>query len=230
MGTVVTLLGQGESSDWIQTLIYAVVFALSAFGWLSKKLIDHFGGRKSSEPDHPAPGAKSLPKKGAVLAAPAPVARPIAERPPIARAPLQPAAKPRQVSTARPMGDAARPRPARRDASGGQRVPQRPQRSRRQGIDTGKSVPPVARVAPSSKRSRFLGSGITHTEEVVDAAVLKHVPRLGADLSETSAPPVETHGHRIRIDGLKQADLRRAIVLNELLSLPLSLRPEQDRF
>lgn len=228
MGSVVTLLGEGESSDWIQTLIYAVVFALSAFGWISKKLIERFGGRKASDATLARPDAKPMPKKGAVL--PAPVARPLAERPPIARAPLQPVAKPRQVSTARPIGDAARPRPAKRDASGGQRVPQRPQRSRRQRIDTGKSVPPVARVAPSSKRSRFLGSGITHTEKVVDAVVVEHVPRLGADLSETSAPPVETHGHRIRIDGLKQADLRRAIVLNELLSPPLSLRPEQDRF
>jgi hypothetical protein len=45
-------LAQSEFSDLLDIVLYVAIVALSALGWLAKKLIEYFGGPKAERKEH----------------------------------------------------------------------------------------------------------------------------------------------------------------------------------
>ena len=221
------VLGKPQGfDDWIQIIILALVAGSAVFGKVTKTLIRKFSPKK--DPDAPVLGRpEPLPRR------PPPPARPVA-RP----MPQAPTATPQAAG---PVAPPAQPRPASRFP----RVESLPQMLRgvfKQLGDAGETPPsrsaplpaappPQARAAPGIERAgRKPVAARKRARSKPGASPVAGVRPLVAsvaegDVQETQIKdsPLDTVRHPTR------ASLRRAIIMNEILSPPLALRRDDER-
>lgn len=222
------ILAENGLDGWVQIIILVLVFGGSALAAIGKKLISVFSPKEDPSPVKTAKPV-SQPMKRAKPASP-PAGVPPVLRPSVA----QQSAPPPVVLT--PVA-----RPARPD----------PQRSRR--VPT-RSVPPP-RLVPSGQppkattKSRApgalsrleptvdddldrLGSRIAQRALKVGAKVSDHLGHLKPQVAEAweSSPGSSSESLGGSMSRLSRAEIRRAIVLREILGPPIALRSPDDGF
>lgn len=233
------LAARGNIDDWVQLIILGLVLGGSLLSAVAKKLIEHFSQRhagvgqtkdapptQAASPTHPA-------RRGPVTSFP--VARPMpptpgggrTEKPPMApRFPMTPVADPEAIAP--PPPPRKRPRPAQPAAPVARPAPAGgPPQTRRSSPrpPTARSDAPVATVAASvSAHISAMHSRLEDESAAVDAAVERNLGGLRRRISTRDDPAesaqVEPHGRRFDAH-----ELRRAVVLSEILGPPLSIRP-----
>ena len=209
--------------DW-SNYIYLILIALGGLGTLANKVIERFGGKKGAEDQSPVdkPARKYPPlvtKSNRPRSTPQPLPRP-EPRPTIAR-PLQ-APRPAPEPVARPV---ARPTPSRAP------VPTPPRRRRQQ---TARPIsPPSHKHAAHEDLPSELAEHVAHRAAVKkkEAATRpKEAPSQRierASLSETTETPRWEPATQHVIQGLgSPEELRRAILLREILGPPVALRED----
>ena len=236
------MLAQPEIDNWLQIVIAILVVGGSVIGAVSKKLIQAFSPKEPDKPGQtPAgvPGAGG-PRRPAPAQGPGQPARPVARpmtrtspRPPSVEPPVgRPYAPPPPVVIYTAPEESAQ-RPAPRPPTAPRPRPATPVPARAEQR-LGHLEPAVleeeARFeAATERRMAHLESAVPEEELHFDEDIEE---RLG---HVESTPPVPAAAGRSRarvpvISRPSRQTLRRAVVLREILSPPLALRPPGDEF
>ncbi len=219
------ILAQTDAGNWIEIVIILLVVGGSIFGAVSKKLIAAFSPKESEEsgnekgkvmraPPHPAPPQR----RGQPVH---PVARPLQPTPsPQAEPPIVRSHPPRTAP--RPKPAAAPPRPRR---------PQKPAPARAEArlghLEVTVMEEEARFEAARERRMAHLKSRVLEGEERFEEAVEKRLSHLEPAPDEATAAAQACV--RIPVIGrLSRQTLRHAVVLREILSPPLALRPPDD--
>lgn len=221
------VLGKPQGmDDWIQIIILALVAGSAIFGKVTKTLIRKFSPKK--DPETPVLG-----RPEPALRRPPPPARPVARPMP-------------QAPTATPQGSGPVAPPARpRPVSKFPRVESLPQMLRGVFAQLGEAgeatqsrpapppvaPPPHARAAPGVERTgrQPVAARQRTRSKAGTAPADKARPRVasveksGIRKTQIKDSPLGTVRHPTR------ASLRRAIIMNEILSPPLALRRDDER-
>lgn len=219
------VLGKPQGmDDWIQIIILALVAGSAIFGKVTKTLIRKFSPKK--DPDTPVPGRPvPLPRR------PPPPARPMA----------QPMPQPPTPQGSSPVAPPARPRPVSKFP----RVESLPQMLREVFAQLGDAektstsrpaLPPGARSRPAHAAPEVERTGRqpvaarqrTRSKAGTTPAAkarprVASVEKSGIRKTQIKDSPLDTVRHPTR------ASLRRAIIMNEILSPPLALRRDDER-
>lgn len=221
------VLGKSQGmDDWIQVIILALVAGSAVFGKVTKTLIRKFSPKK--DPDttvlgRPEPARRRPPPPAR------PMARPMPQPPmatPQATGPVAPPARPRPVPKFPPveslpkmlrevfaqLRDAGETSPSR--PSPPPAAPPPPARAM-PGVERTGRKPVAARKRARSKPGATPAAGVWPlVASVADGDVRK---------TQIKDSPLDTVRHPTR------ASLRRAIIMNEILSPPLALRRVDER-
>lgn len=239
------LLAEGEIAEWIRILVILLVVGGSFFGKIGKKLIERFSPQAPEKPQAPNVPTESLRRDPTPpVARPSrPVARPA---PPPPRVPVARAAPVRPVAPQRPViatAPAAR-RPVQPPVSAKTETPRRevtptpvgerePESRRRRQRAARTTAPPSRRKtgnleARVDERFKPLESSLEHRAEQIAARVEKHLGRLKPQTAP-AARPDEAASESEGFARPSRSELRRAVVLREILSPPIALRaPEEN--
>lgn len=240
------VLGQGDSGNWIELIIYLVVIGGSMLGGMSQWLIRKFS-RESPEDSHgagqgdrtgrpPAPSARRpesarpvarpmpRPSDRAQSEPPRPVAKPLPPRP--VQRPISTPAETRPARTHRPAQPVARePAPRRPTPPAVPRKPPPP----KPAPPRPKSVQQRA-AKPAKRRAK------RKRQELINVVSEAEVERALADRDfEHALPDAGPYGRTQSTSWLgdfaahpTRKALRQAIVMSEVLGRPLALRPPSD--
>lgn len=211
MTELVTILARGDGEFGL-FMVMVVVFAVGSavFNGLKKKAEEQRSGKPMQPPRPSAPRTPPVVKPRARGNVPPPLPRPvIAEKLPD-----------RKSSSRRPpevRGPARRPVPTAP-------APRRP-------VPAGPVVEPLPDEAPASARSQFglppLSAGSNQQDSTRNAALGSQAARAAVQGVQSPLAMVSRPVGTVVVgdaSGLTQAELRRAMVLNELLSPPVALR------
>ncbi len=219
------ILAENGLDGWVQIIVLVLVFGGSAAAAIGKKLIEVFSPKEDPSPVKTAkPGSQPMGR--------AKPASPSAGGPPVLRPSVaQQSAPPPVVLT--PVA-----RPARPDPQCSRRVPTRSVQPSRSAPSSQPVEALAKRRAPGTLRRLEptvdddldrLGSRIAQRALKVDAKVDKHIGHLKPQVAEAreSRPSESLGGSMSR---LSRAEMRRAIVLREILGPPIALRSPDDGF
>ena len=233
------MLAQPEIDNWLQIIIAILVVGGSVIGAVSKKLIQAFSPK---EPDKPGQIQPGVPGDSRRLA---PVRRPGQPTPPVAR-PMVPTS-PRPPSVEPPVARSYQPPPIVTYT-----VPEElPRRAapRPRSVPRPKPATPVP--ARAEQRLGHLEPAVLEEEARFEAATEERMAHLESAVPEeelhfeedieerlgyvesTSPAPTAARRGRARVPVISRPSrqtLRRAVVLREILSPPLALRPPGDEF
>jgi len=248
------LLAQSDFSDLLDVALYVAIVALSALGWLAKKLIEHFGGPKAEgkEIETDVVEAEEVEEPREVYPA-GPIARPMPSpvQPTTGGRQPRPVARPYPTQTAPPTrpvthpGRAAPPIVGRRPvsppvASRPQQPPPTPPSQRRPPPELHVDLPSeqaekeltserrrmrLPSEQPSRERKRRPKREREAEFETVQPSLAQRLPPREA--RELSAEDEELLAF---IQHPTQQSLRQAIVMNEILGSPVGLRAFEDKF
>jgi len=242
------LLAQG-SPEWLENLIGVAVVALAVIGHLANAWINNIKEKKKREKELSSPLPKPKPpasRQPLQPARPLPPTRPRPQQLPTAR-PAQEAQPPRPARTlgiprellpeglgeiiAEVAPELVRPKPRPPASPPVQRPPVRPPIPERRPSPKPppRPVEPKSeRPADSSERLGTLTSSIEDeapTESTVAAHVESHMTRLDHPVEDAEIGAA-TQARRVP----SRAALRHAIIMSEIISPPLALRPIEHRF
>jgi len=198
------LLAQADI-NWIEVIILLVIFGGGAISALLKWLVNKFtpqeAGKTQPGVPAPTPTGRAAPK----AQPPRPLARPASPTRHAAGQPAPPHARPQTARPARP----ASVRPA---------APAKPVWAEPRRV-----VPP----RPVPRREHITVAAAPIAEEQHEYRHLRS--KLREHDADTGEAEAEVIAESIETDGLPtHAELRRAIVLRELLGPPIALRPQRD--
>jgi hypothetical protein len=203
-------LANGEI-NWVELIFVLLVFGGGAIGAFLKWLVAKFtpDESKKAQPGVPPPGRKA---QGAPMAQPRPVARPV---PPARRAGAKPqAGRPGQPAHSRPAA------PVRPVMTEPRRAEQPPRAQPPKVIPVATPPKKEERHEHRRLRSRLRGH---HLDPNVS------IREIGRTEAEDVAEEAELITEHAEGQGLPtHAELRRAIILRELLGPPVSLRARPD--
>ena len=216
------VLGKPQGmDDWIQIIILALVAGSAIFGKVTKTLIRKFSPKK--DPDTPVLGRPvPLPRR------PPPPARPVA-RPmpsPEGSGPVAPPARPRPVSKfprVESLPEMLREVFAQLGDVGEtpQSKPAPPPTARSRPAHAAPGVERTGRQPVAARKRTRSKAGTTQAVKARPRSV--SVEKGGIRRTQIKDSPLGTVRHPTR------ASLRRAIIMNEILSPPLALRRPDDR-
>jgi hypothetical protein len=247
-------LAQSEFSDLLDIVLYVAIVALSALGWLAKKLIEYFGGpkaeRKETRPD--VMEAEEIEEPADVYpAGTGPRPMPPPARPATGRRGPRPVARPYPTPTAPPTrpvprpGHAAPPTVERRPAPPPvtprpQQPPPSPPFERRPPRELHLDLPSerVETKRRSTRRRAGLPSKRAPRERKRRPKLKRgvEIEILEPSLAQRFAPRKtrDVQGEQDELLAFVQhptrQSLRQAIVMNEILGPPVGLRPFEDKF
>ena len=224
------MLAQPEFDKWFQIVIAILVVGGSVLATVSKKLIQVFSPKEPDKPGQIQAGAPGAPRRPAQARDPGQSARPVA--------------RPMTTTSSRPSSvepPVARPYPPPPIVS--YSVPEElPQRAAPRSRTTHRPKPATPAPArakerlghrklavPKEERMAHLESAVPEEELYFEEDIEE---RLGHVESTPWAPAATRRGRaRVPVIGCpSRQTLRRAVVLREILSPPLALRPPGDEF
>jgi hypothetical protein len=244
------LLAESELSDWLQALLVILLVAGSAFAAVAKKLIEFFGGAKAD--DSPSVGDKPT-ARSAGPEPQRPVARPMTPQrrtasprtPPVAAPfPSQATSEtPRPVQPPRPpAAPGPRPAPLVPPSLVRERPPARP--TIHEGLPSEKPsvVGHGGEVPPHLPSEDLRDAHITergHEDLPSEVRAGKREARGKGPapsrrlsraplIAEVVAEPAADQGLRDLVRHPTRAELRRAIIMNEILGPPVAVRPLEE--
>lgn len=221
------LIAQSDLDEWIRILIIALVFGGSALGAVGKKLIEIFSPKEDPPPakkidpvSAPKRPVRRAPMDVEVLPLPQQTSSPPSAAPPVV---LPPVARPAPAQARRPQRSKARPVPPPQPAPS--RHQRKPEPKKREAGNLRHLEPTV------DDDLNRLGSRVAQRAGKVDTRVDDHLGHLTPHVAEgrSASPKVTTRSSIGKLAGLSRGEIRRAILLREILGPPVALRSQEDR-